>query len=134
MAGGELATEPRRTAQAAWNITVYERLLEEDPEAHVAILGDLNSFYDSQPLHVLRDAGFTHVFEKLDQEEPFTYIYQGSSQSLDHILISANLAPLLRRTLILHTNADFPPPAPGDPSPLHKSDHDPIIAVFALGP
>ena len=37
--------------------TLVERILAADPEAHVVVLGDLNSFYDSPPLDVLREAG-----------------------------------------------------------------------------
>jgi predicted extracellular nuclease len=130
MAGGVLATEPRRSAQAAWNVTVFEEFVADNQDAHFAVLGDLNSFFDSKPLDVLRQAGLEHVFEVLEPDERYTYIFEGASQSLDHILVTDNLMQLLERVDILHTNADFPPADPDDPSPIHKSDHDPVIARF----
>jgi predicted extracellular nuclease len=134
MSGGELATEPRRSAQAAWNVSLLENILTEDPDAYVVILGDLNSYYDARPIDILRDAGLRHVFELLDRDERYTYIYQGASQALDHILITEGLMDMLRRVEVFHANADYPPADPGDPSPLHKSDHDPIIAIFGINP
>jgi predicted extracellular nuclease len=133
MSGGEAATEPRRNAQAAWNVSILEVILAEDPDANVAILGDLNSFYLSLPIDTLRDAGLNHVFEAWSnpQINPYSYIYQGESQTLDHILVTPSLMSMLDRIEILHTNADFPPAIPGDSSPIRKSDHDPIIATFA---
>jgi endonuclease/exonuclease/phosphatase family metal-dependent hydrolase len=134
MSGGELATEPRRSAQAAWNVSVMETVLAKNPEAHFVVLGDLNSYFDARPIDILREADLRHVFEALDPEERYTYIYQGASQALDHILISAVLWDLLADVNIYHANAEFPPADPDDPSPLHKSDHDPVIAIFSLNP
>ena len=134
MSGGEQATEPRRTAQAAWNVTVMEEILAADPGAYLAVMGDLNSYYNSLPLDTLREAGLVHVFERLPEEERYTYIYRGKSQVLDHILVTPELMDLLRRVDVLHVNADYAPPAPGDDSPLRKSDHDPVVAVFSLAP
>ncbi|MEW6716875.1 MAG: lamin tail domain-containing protein [Chloroflexota bacterium] len=134
MSGGEAATEPRRTAQATWNVTILNSLLASEPNAYVAILGDLNSYYDSLPLDTLRQPGLHHVFELLPEDERYTYIYQGASQSLDHILVTPALWQLLRRVDVLRTNADYPPPVPGDESPLGQSDHDPVVAIFSLQP
>ena len=108
--------------------------MEQDPDAYVVILGDLNSYYDAKPIDILREADLFHVFEALDSEERYTYIYQGGTQTLDHILVSSGLWDLLVDVEIYHANADFPPADPDDPSPLHKSDHDPVIAVFTLKP
>ncbi|RME80881.1 MAG: hypothetical protein D6775_15105, partial [Caldilineae bacterium] len=135
MSGGVAATEPRRTAQAAWNVRVmYDAILADEPDARVAVVGDLNSFYDSLPINTLREAGLIHVMDELPREQRYTYIYQGESQVLDHILVTRPLHELLTRVDVLHVDADYPPPIPGDPSPLHKSDHDPLIARFTLAP
>jgi predicted extracellular nuclease len=134
MSGGELATEPRRSAQAAWNVSLLEDVLAEDSDAHVVILGDLNSYYDSKPIDILREVGLRHVLEALDSDERYTYIYQGASQVLDHILITANLWDLLAYVQIYHADADFPPHDLGDATPRHQSDHDPVIAVFSINP
>ncbi|MEA3351828.1 MAG: endonuclease/exonuclease/phosphatase family protein [Chloroflexota bacterium] len=132
MSGGVEATEPRRAAQAAWNVTVLEELLAKNPDAYVAVMGDLNSYYDSLPIDTLRDAGLIHVFEMLPENERYTYIYQGQSQVLDHILITPSLLEMLRRVDVLHVNADYTLPDPADESPMRKSDHDPVVVVFSL--
>ncbi|MFC1997402.1 endonuclease/exonuclease/phosphatase family protein [Chloroflexota bacterium] len=132
MSAGVEATEPRRNAQAAWNVEVMEGILAEHPEAYVAVIGDLNSFYDSRPIDTLREAGMKHVFETIPEDERYSYIFQGFSQTLDHILVTPSLFETLTRTEVLHVNADFGPPEPGDPSPIRTSDHDPVVAVFEM--
>ncbi|HFD38256.1 MAG TPA: hypothetical protein ENJ31_00175, partial [Anaerolineae bacterium] len=130
MAGGEKPTEPRRKAQAAWNVKLVEDILARDPEAQVVVLGDLNSFYDSPPLDVLRAAGLRHVYEFVAPERLYSYIFQGESETLDHILVTPGLYERLVRVEALHIDADYPPPLPDDLSARRVSDHDPIIAVF----
>lgn len=132
MSGGEEATEPRRNAQAAWNVTILESIQAKNPEALVAVIGDLNSFYDSLPIDTLRKAGLVHVFEVDPEGGWYSYIFEGASQTLDHILVTPNLFDLIRRVDVLHLNADFAPPIAGDESPLGKSDHDPVVATFSL--
>jgi len=131
MSGGEEATEPRRLAQAEWNLNLVNEILSEFPDAMVAIVGDLNSLFLSSPIQALRDDGLTPVFDTLPAEERYSYIYQGESQVLDYIVITTSLLDILQRVEVLHLNADFPPQAPDDETPLGESDHDPIIAVFA---
>ncbi|MBE9478676.1 MAG: lamin tail domain-containing protein [Chloroflexi bacterium] len=130
LAGGEAATEPRRAAQSAWNVEIIDRLHAADPDAHVVVLGDLNSFYNSLPIDVLRESGLRHAFELLPGEERYTYIYQGVSQTLDHILVSPSIWAALEEVHVLHTNADFAMPDPDDDSPIRKSDHDPVIVII----
>jgi predicted extracellular nuclease len=131
MSGGEEATEPRRDAQARWNLTLVERILAREPEALVVVTGDLNSFYDAKPIDSLRQGGLRHVFEALDDDRIlYTYIYLGESETLDHILVTPALYEKLRRVEVLHVNADYPLPLPGDLSARHVSDHDPLVAVF----
>jgi DNA/RNA endonuclease YhcR with UshA esterase domain len=132
LAGGELATEPRRNAQAEWNVTVLEEVLKSEPGALLAIIGDLNSFYNTLPIDTLREAGLQHVYEFNPNEKYYTYVFQGVSQTLDHILVTQPLMDLLVRMDVLHVNADYAPPDPDDSSPLRKSDHDPLIATFSL--
>jgi hypothetical protein len=132
MSGGVSATEPRRNAQAAWNVSVMESILKENPDALIAVIGDLNSFYDSTPIDTLRSAGLNHVFEIDPDGKWYSYIFEGGSQTLDHILVTVDLFDLLRRVDVLHVNADFAPPMVGDESPQRKSDHDPVIATFSL--
>jgi predicted extracellular nuclease len=134
MSGGELATEPRRTAQAAWNAKLVEDILAAEQEAYIAVVGDLNSYYDSPPIQTLLATGMRHVFEDLPEAERYTYNYQGISQTLDHVIVSSSLQAMLHRVDVLRVDSDYPPPLAGDPSPEHASDHDPVVATFSLAP
>ncbi len=132
MSGGEAATEPRRNAQAAWNVTVLEGILAENPGALLAVIGDLNSYYDSLPIDTLRDAGLVHSFDRIPPEERYTYVYEGVSQTIDHILLTPELDALISEVVVLHFNSDYPLPMPGDVTSMHKSDHDPVLVVFEI--
>jgi len=132
MSGGEEATEPRRNAQAAWNAEIANELLAEDPNAHLAVMGDLNSYTDSLPIQTLEESGLINLFDTLAPNERYTYIYQGNSQVLDHILVNDSLFNLLISLDVLHTNADYALPYSSDSSLFHVSDHDPVIATFIL--
>ncbi|MBN2554556.1 MAG: lamin tail domain-containing protein [Anaerolineales bacterium] len=132
LSAGEELTEPRRTGQAAWNGGIVEAILSEHPDAVVAVLGDLNSFYATAPLETLAQAGLTHIYDMPGMLRGYSYIFEGASQTLDHILISDGLGALFLEYQILHVNADFPPAIPDDPSPMRQSDHDPVVAWFLL--
>ena len=132
MSGGEQATEPRRNAQAAWNVEIANELLAENPDAYLVVLGDLNSYYDSVPIMTLESSGLTNLFDTLEPDERYTYIYEGNSQVLDHILVNDALLDLLISFEVLHSNADYALPLSSDTSLFHKSDHDPVIATFVV--
>ena len=93
LSAGEEATEPRRAAQAAWNVAIMNRVLERDPDANFVVLGDLNSFVDTLPLQTLTDAGLVHVYDFFADPDdiPYTYIFEGMTQTLDHILVSPGM-------------------------------------------
>ncbi|WP_420630377.1 endonuclease/exonuclease/phosphatase family protein [Candidatus Leptofilum sp.] len=133
LSAGEEATEPVRTAQAAWNAEVVAELSAENPEAHFVVLGDLNSFHQTLPLDTLEAAGLQHVYRFLPEaERPYTYIFEGRTQTLDHILVSSELFEQLTLVEVLHTNADYPIGDPEDSSPRRVSDHDPLVAIVSF--
>ncbi len=134
LSAGELQTEAVRNNQAAWNAGLVDRLSSENPDMHIIVLGDLNSFYGTMPLDTLQERGLYHAYEFFEDDEllPYTYIYEGSAQSLDHILMSESLFERLSLVEALHTNADFPIPDPADSSPHRVSDHDPLLVMFTF--
>jgi hypothetical protein len=131
LAGGEAATEPRRTAQAAWNVSILKQIQTASPQADIIVLGDLNSFFNSAPLDTLRQAGLQHVYDWLPEPHEYTYIFEGVAQNLDHILVTPALFDTISDVSVLHANADYALPSPGDESPQRKSDHDPVIVTFS---
>lgn len=71
----------------------------------------------------------------------YSYVFGGSAQSLDHILLSSRAAALATGFEQAHVNADFPEalrhlldPVTGQPPPERESDHDPAVAYFAFPP
>jgi len=134
LAAGEAATEPRRTAQAAWNVAVMQQILANDPDAQIVVMGDLNSFYHTLPIDTLENAGLAHAFDIFGEDEalPYTYIFEGKTQSLDHILMTQNLFDRVGNVEALHINADYPLPLPDDDSPRRVSDHDPLVVRFSF--
>jgi len=71
----------------------------------------------------------------LDPAERYSVVKMGHAQSLDHIVVSANLMPQLPGFAIPRVNADFPDALRNDPlSPSRLSDRDPLVAYFDLRP
>jgi predicted extracellular nuclease len=137
-AGGEALTEPRRVMEAEWNVHLVDQILAADPDSCVVVLGDLNDYFDSAPLRALTQGNtsgrrLVNVLGALPPDERYSYIFQGVSQLLDHILVTPPLAARQVRVGVLHVNADYPPPDPADLTPRHSSDHDPVVAVFRMG-
>ncbi|MCP4589593.1 MAG: hypothetical protein GY842_02505 [bacterium] len=136
--GGEALTEPRRVMEAEWNARLVDDILIDDPQAYVVVLGDLNDYYDSAPLWALTEGSIpggrlVNAASALPPTGRYSYIYQGVSQLLDHILTTPALAARQVRVDVLHVNADYPPADPQDSSPRHSSDHDPVVVTFGLG-
>ena len=134
LASGEEVTEPRRTAQAAWNATLVDRIRQADPEGHIIVMGDLNSFVNTPPLAAIEESGLRHVYDFLGSEDewPYTYVFQGATQSLDHILVSEALFANLALVDALHIDADYPIMNQEDLSARHVSDHDPLVVIFSF--
>jgi predicted extracellular nuclease len=132
LSAGEEATEAQRTAQAEVNAQIVAEILAGDPNALIAVTGDLNSFRDTPPLDTLEAAGLRHVYDFDPDTRLYTYIFEGQSETLDHILLSPALFDLVTRVDALHINADYPLALPDDTGPQRTSDHDPLIVVFSF--
>jgi uncharacterized protein len=120
------SSEVQRTQQATIVANFVQSITAIDPKANVVVLGDLNDYEYSPALTILKNAGLTDLIEGLPENERYTYVFEGNSQSLDHILVSANLmakaAPIYD---IVHINAEFANQA---------SDHDPEVVRLTLLP
>ena len=127
--GDETVNAGRRLAQAAFVAGLAQESLDADPGAHVVVLGDLNDYYGSAPVETLRSGtqpALVHLFDFLPEVDRYTYIFNGGSQTLDHVLISPALEPHVAEVQPVHVNADFA--APGDEAGMHHaSDHDPVL-------
>jgi hypothetical protein len=124
-------TLPRRLEMARFVASLAQEILSTDPTANIVALGDLNDHPDSQPLAELSGHGFRNAMNWADPMSRYTYIFQGISQTLDYQLLypQPGLLPVAVRPV--HINADYPNSYLADSdSPLHSSDHDPIVVSF----
>ena len=135
------ATEPDRHAQAAVVRDFVRDVLDRQADAAVVVLGDVNDFEFSRTVAILEGAPDRRTLrdlpaELLEPDERYTYVFQGNSQVLDHILVSPALWGLrrpggptrptrIRDYDVLNINADFADQA---------SDHDPQVVTLRLPP
>ncbi|WP_326700739.1 lamin tail domain-containing protein [Streptomyces sp. NBC_01754] len=113
-------SETQRMRQAAEVNAFVTSLLKADKSARVVTLGDLNDFAFSPTMDALtRGRVLKPLITTLPRGEQYSYVYDGNSQTLDHILTS----PGIRRPDydVVHINAEFADQA---------SDHDPQIVRF----
>ncbi len=116
-------TEPQRLEQTRRIGTHVAQLKANRPQAGIVVLGDLNDFEFSPPLRELsRKGDLLNLMETLPLGERYTYIFQGVSQVLDHILVTPDLTDQAG-LFIAHVNAD-------KSVQIRSSDHDPLLAWF----
>lgn len=114
-----------RQAQATAVAAFVDELRAADPGARVVVLGDLNEFEFVSPVRDILGASLTNLVESLPENERYSFIFQGNSQALDHILVSDNLADGARFDIV-HVNSEFAE------LPERASDHDPLLAALAF--
>lgn len=120
-----LNSEVQRVQQAQVVNAFVDQILALDPTALIVVAGDLNDFQFSNPLSALEGGVLTNLHALNPPEERYTYIYDGNSQALDHILASQELLDADPALDVVHINAEF--------DYLEKiSDHDPVLARFSL--
>jgi uncharacterized protein len=117
-------TETQRHAQAQVVNSFVDSILAFDANANVIVLGDLNDFEFSETLAILEGGVLDNLVLSLRRPERYTYVFEGNSQVLDHILASRKLYRTLSAYDVVHVNAEFADQA---------SDHDPQVARFELG-
>ncbi|GAA2819822.1 endonuclease/exonuclease/phosphatase family protein [Saccharopolyspora taberi] len=110
-------SEEQRTAQAEAVRGFVDELRGIDAEARVVVAGDLNDFGFSPTLRTLTaDGALVDAADSLPPNERYSYVYDGNSQALDHILTSP--AAGTADYDVVHVNAEFADQA---------SDHDPQV-------
>jgi predicted extracellular nuclease len=135
-------TEVQRKMQARVVRDFVNGILDVNLNALVMVTGDLNDFQFGEP-----DEGADHpiaIVEGIEggvpltnllnlekDDERYTYVYDGNSQVLDHMLVSPALLDLFVAVDVLHFNASYPDALGEDAStPLRASDHDPLESRF----
>ncbi|MEJ1996228.1 MAG: endonuclease/exonuclease/phosphatase family protein [Limibacillus sp.] len=134
----------KRSGQALEARLLVEALLDREPEALVAVCGDLNAEEQEMPLRILRadidDSGngalaprvLTPVERNLPDWRRYSVIHAGRKTMLDHILVSRALLSAFR-DIELHNEAlgdELAAYASLNHSP--ESFHAPLVARFSL--
>ncbi|HEX6497606.1 MAG TPA: endonuclease/exonuclease/phosphatase family protein [Micromonosporaceae bacterium] len=117
-------SETQRHQQATLVRDFVDQILAVDAAADVVVLGDLNDYEYSQTASILTNGGaLTDLPATLPLTERYTYVYEGNSQVLDHILLGGALAGTSYAYDIVHVNSEFADQA---------SDHDPQVVRIPL--
>ncbi|WP_245688121.1 chitobiase/beta-hexosaminidase C-terminal domain-containing protein [Salimicrobium halophilum] len=119
----ELGSEDQRMKQAALIREFTEKVEAEMENANVVVMGDLNDFEFSNPLEELEGDVLNNLIEDVDQQDRYTYNYQGNAQVLDHILATDSLYENAEIETI-NVNSNF------SVENGRASDHDPVLALF----
>ncbi len=79
------------------------------------------------------DPNLTDLVKSWPDKVIYTYVENGSAQSIDHIVVNDALLALPHHVEVAHANADFPVAFSTDATrPERVSDHDQPIAYFTL--
>ncbi|MFB9834837.1 lamin tail domain-containing protein [Actinoallomurus acaciae] len=118
------ASAEQRAAQATAVHDFVGAIQKVDRKANVVVLGDLNDYQFSPALSVLRTGSptgrgrpiLTDLISTLPRKEQYTYVFDGLSEVLDHILVSPGVRGV--RYQVVHINAEYTD---------QTSDHDPQV-------
>ena len=109
--------QAKRAAQFA-SVAAELRLLPAN--LPIVVAGDWNSFANE-----INFPGFTNLTTTLPAAENYSYVFDGQTQTLDHILL--NQPALLSRVHFARGNADLP-------AATRLSDHDGVVAYLLTRP
>lgn len=132
----------KRAGQALEARLLAERLFDADPEALIAVCGDLNADLWEMPARILKadpsDTGNVRLAARalapaegpIGPDSHYSVLHAGRRSMLDHILVSRPLAAHCRFAAV-HNEALQDEAAPGAQI-LPVSFHAPVVAQFTL--
>jgi len=149
----------KRTAQAESVAQLLQQLQTTYPGTAVISVGDYNAyeFNDgyTDPMSVMTGEptsgdqivvpmspdyvtpNYVNLTDTLPAAQRYSFIFEGTPQALDHVLVNTVAAGYLQRYAVARGNADFPagPEFAGDATrPEGASDHDMPVAYFRFPP
>lgn len=147
----------KRTAQAESLAALLQALQIDNPGVSVISLGDYNAFElndgYTDPISViigqptpdeqvvvdespdLVEPNYLNLTDSLPPSERYSFIFEGTPQALDHVLVNTAANQFVQRYVIARGNADFPEVpaslyAADTTRPERSSDHDMPVAYF----
>ncbi|GAA0252363.1 hypothetical protein GCM10009527_055680 [Actinomadura nitritigenes] len=114
-----------------------------EPPGRPSTTEELTSYTAEDPIKVLTGAGLAGQTERFVRpEQRYSYVFDGMSGELDHVLAGAALAKRVTGATIWHVNSDEPTfldynteynqPRFYRPDPFRSSDHDPVLVGLRL--
>ena len=148
----------KRTAQAESLAGLLQELQVGNPATPIISIGDYNAYQFNDgytdPIAIIKgtpteddeivvdespdlvNPNFVNLTDELPAGERYSFIFEGTPQALDHVLVNTVARSFLRRYVVARNNADFPEAAAlfaGDATrPERNSDHDMPVAYFDL--
>lgn len=112
----------------------------------ILVIGDLNAYAKEDPIMAFNTAGFAELFETLNIEDAYSYIFRGESGQLDHALANAQMTESVLDVTEWHINADEPRALDYNTEfksdaqinsfyaadAYRSSDHDPVVVTIDL--
>lgn len=158
--GEGLRVRAKRKAQAESVAGLLQELQTDNPGTAVISIGDYNAYEFSDgytdPIATLKgtptpdeqivvdaspdlvEPDFSNLTDTLPAGERYTFVFEGTPQALDHVLVNTVAATSAQRYAIARGNADFPAIGDlfaGNPArPEGASDHDMPVAYFRFPP
>ncbi len=140
-AEGQFIAAQKQEGQALETRLFIERLFDSEPNALIAICGDLNSEVHDAPARLLLGVPNEDITEtsrrkltplaaRVEEARRFSVVHAGRRVLLDHILASQTLAACCTNVTILNDGLQDEVKAK---EPILGSLHAPIIASFDLG-
>lgn len=146
----------KRRAQAEFLAALIQTRQTANPNERIITVGDYNA-YPFNDAYVdtigtikgtpapatqvtlassdLVNPDLSNLMDRAAREPSYSYVFDGNAQTIDHVLVTANLLPFTRRVEVAHFNADFPETLRGMASrPERISDHDVPVAYFGFAP
>ena len=124
------AAETTREAQATALNAAVDAMLAGGMD-RIAVVGDLNTFQWTNDLaDILPGTGpqrvLTNLINQLNDDNVYTFIFDGNSQALDHFFVTDAVLPA--KIDIVHVNVDFP-----RVDDTVGSDHEPLLVRLKIG-
>jgi uncharacterized protein len=114
----ERVTEAQRHQQAAIVNGFARDIQRAELLNNTIVLGDINDFEFSRTVEILQGFQLLDLYYLLPRNERYSYVFEGNSQALDHILVSPALLLPIPEYDSVHVNSEFHD---------QQSDHDPQI-------
>lgn len=144
----------KRTAQAESTARLLQDLQTNNPTTPVISVGDYNAYQFNDgytdPVSVIKgtptsddevvvdqspdfvNPDFINLTDQLPADQRYTFIFEGTPQALDHIIVNTVAYSIFQRYAITRSNSDFPetPEFQVPTRPEVNSDHDMPVAYF----